>query len=239
MDTRKALAADPPTPADLFWSSPVIVQWCIKGMALDEDEQAKSLIDSRGGIRCNWWREVRTISSHEIRDKLTDQNLNLHVNHFTVVDPNTKREFRELTPFVSLTAGTVERDAAAKTNIVRRARATALWFGTHFGEFDHAYLYTCWVVVAPRAAVTIEGVAEEVRDLNTYRRYSQFQLEGEMVAKISVPDNQIKDCEKWVWDRSALVFKRAWTQPNPRFTVPEMLTNIRKLILWPGVIWKN
>ena len=209
----------------------MIVQWCIKGMTLKGgDEQAKSLIDSRGGIQSNWWRDVGTITAPGIRDKLTDQNLNLHVNHFTVIDPNTKRQFSELTPFISLTAGTVERDAAAKTNIVRRARATALWFGTNFGESDHAYLYNCWIIVAPRAAVTIESVAEEIRDLNTYRRYSQFQLEGEMAAKISVPDNQIKECEKWIWDRSSLVFRRAWIHPNPRFTMPEMLTNIRELI---------
>jgi len=208
----------------------VIVQWCIKGMALDGDEQARSLIDSRGGIHCNWWLDVGSITAPKIRDKLTDENLNLHVNHFTIIDPGTKRQFREITPFISLTAGTVERDAAAKTNIVRRARATALWFGTKFGASDHAYLYTCWVVVAPRAAVTIESVAEEVRDLNTYRRYSQFQLEGEIIAKIWIPDNQIKECEKWTWDRDGMVFRQAWTYENTRFTAPEMLTNIRELI---------
>lgn len=209
----------------------MIVQWCVKGMALKGgDDEARSLIDSRGGIQCNWWRDVHTITAPQIRDKLTDDNLNLHVNHFTIVDPNTKREFRELTPFISLTAGTVERDAAAKTNIIRRARATALWFGTNFGEFDHAYLYTCWVMIAPRAAVKIESVAEEVRDLNTYRRYSQFQPEGEIVVKISVPDNQIKECTKWVWDRNGKVFRLDWTYENKRFTLPEMLTNVRELI---------
>jgi hypothetical protein len=199
-------------------------------MALDGDEQARSLIDSREGIHCNWWRDVGRITAPGIRDKLTDENLNLHVNHFTIIDPNTKRQFRELTPFISLTAGTVERDAAAKTNIVRRARATALWFGSKFGESDYAYLYTCWVVIAPRSAVTIESVSEEVRDLNTYRRFSQFQPEGEIIAKISVPDNQIKECEKWIWDRNGLMFKLAWTHENTRFTAPEMLTNVRELI---------
>ena len=209
----------------------MIVQWCIKGMALKGgDDQAKSIIDSRDGIHCNWWRDVGGITAPQIRDKLTDENLNLHVNHFTIIDPNTKRKFNELTPFISLTAGTVERDAAAKTNIVRRARATALWFGTNFGEFDHAYLYICWIMVAPRAAVAIEGVAEEVRDLNTYRRYSEFQPEGEIIAKIWVPDNQIKECEKWTWDRSGRVFERVWAHSNRRFTVPEMLTNVRELI---------
>ena len=85
-------------------------------------------------------------------------------------------------------------------------------------------------MVAPRAAVAIENVAEDVRDLNSYRRYSQFQPEGEIVAKVSVPDNQIKECEKWTWDRNGKVFKPAWTYENPRFTAPEMLTNIRELI---------
>jgi hypothetical protein len=208
----------------------MIVQWCIKGMTLDGDEEAKGIIHSRQGIQCNWWRDVHSITPPEIRDKLTDENLNLHVNHFTIITPGAGRQFRELTPFISLTAGTVERDAAAKTNIIRRARATALWFGTNFGEFDEAYLYTCWVVIAPRAAVTIESIAEEVRDLNAYRHYSQFQPEGEVIAKIWVPDNQIKECEKWVWDRKLLMFRSVWTQPNPRFTTPEMLTNVRELI---------
>lgn len=209
----------------------MIVQWCIKGMALDGgDQHARLLIDSREGIKCNWWRDVGTITAPGIRDKLTDGNINFHVNHFTAIDPATKREFREVTPFISFTAGTVERDTGAKTNIIHRARATALWFGTNFGQSDHAYLYTCWVVVAPRAAVVIEGVAEEVRDLNTYRRYSAFQTEGEMVAKVWIPDNQIRDCEKWVWDRQGQFFQKAWTYPNKRFTAPEQLTNIRELI---------
>jgi hypothetical protein len=208
----------------------MMVQWCIKGMALDSDDAARNLIDSRQGILCNWWRDVSRITPTEVRAKLTDGNINLHVNHFTIIDPATKRKFCELTPFISLTAGTVERDTVAKTNILHRARGTALWFGTNFGRSDHAYLYTCWVVVAPRAAVGIEGVAEEVRDLNTYRRYSQFQTEGEMIAKISIPDNQIRNCEKWSWDRQHKFFTKEWTQPNKRFTYPEQLSNVRELI---------
>ena len=86
------------------------------------------------------------------------------------------------------------------------------------------------MALAPRVAVTIESVSEEVRDLNTYRRYSQFQPEGEVIAKVWVPDNQIKECEKWTWDRKDLMFKRAWSYPNSRFTLPEMLTNVRELI---------
>ena len=62
------------------------MQWCIKGMALKGgDDQAKFLIDSRNGILCNWWRDVHQITAPQMRDKLTDGNLNLHVNHFTVI----------------------------------------------------------------------------------------------------------------------------------------------------------
>jgi hypothetical protein len=207
----------------------------MKGMFFEGgDAEARAVIDRREGLMCNWWRGVQRIYSPAIRDKLTDENLNMHVNHFTTVDPKTKRRFCEITPFISLTAGTVERDTAGKTNIIRRARRTALWFGTNFGQYDHAYLFTCWVVLAPRAAVGIESVAEEVRDLNAYRSYSPFQPEGEIIAKIKVPDNQIKECQKWELDKSdsTWVFRPGWTRPqeNKRFTIPEMLTNVRELV---------
>jgi hypothetical protein len=202
----------------------MIVQWAIKGLALPDDQTAKTIIDSREGLICNWWRGVGQISPWEIRDRLTQANLNLHVNHFTLGGFNSR------TPFISLSAGTVERDSAAQTNVVRRARRTAMWFGTQFGNASNAYLFTCWVVLAPRRAVEIEGVAEEVRDLNTYRRYSAFQTEGEVAAKIVIPDNQIESCEKWVWDRPRGTLSLAWCYPNPRFTVPEQLSNVRELI---------
>ena len=124
----------------------------------------------------------------------------------------------------------MERDSVAKTNYVHRARKAAIWFGTDFGVSATAYLYVCWAVVAPRSAVEVEGVGEEVRDLNTYRRYSEFQTEGEIAVKIIVPDNQIQQCERWDRDTSGAMFVRRWVHPNPRFTPPELLTNIRELI---------
>src|SRR6267142_2148165 len=71
-------------------------------------------------------------------------------------------------------------DATAKTNYVHRARKVGFWFGSNFGASPTAYIYVCWVVLAPRSAVEVEAIAEEVRDLNTYRRYSDFQTEGEI-----------------------------------------------------------
>jgi len=208
----------------------VIIQWCIKGLNLDDDAAARDIVDCRGGILCNWWRTVGRIDTALRRERLTSANLNVHVNHFTVIDPSCGKPFSTMTPFISLSAGTVERDAAARTNLVHRARRTALWFGTEFGRRSIAFLYLCWVVLAPRQAVEIEGVGEEVRDLNTYRRYSAFQTEGEVVAKIWIPDNQIRACEKWTWDRSAHRLALDWCHPNQRFTPPERLSNVRELL---------
>lgn len=209
----------------------MIVQWCIKGISLPDDDAARELITSGNGLLCNWWRDVKRISPSEIRSKLTPQNLNFHVNHFTDALPDG-RPFSSATPFISLSAGTVERDVAMKTNFVRRARRTALWFGTDFGRVNTAYLYKCWMVLAPRAAVSIEGVAEEVRDLNAYRRYSEFQTEGEITAKVSVPANQIESCEKWVLDASSgpADLALSWTFLNSSFVPPDQLSNIREVI---------
>jgi hypothetical protein len=208
----------------------MIIQWCVKGLHLPSDGEARSLIDQRKGLLCNWWREVGLISPQEIRKKLTPGNIDRHVNHFTEDDPATGVPFATNSPFISMSAGTVERDVLAATNHVHRARKTALWFGTQFGQQDVAYLYTCWVILAPRAAVGIEGVAEEVRDLNAYRRYSAYQTEGEVAAKVIVPDNQISSCEKWELLSSGAKFHKVWTQRNPRFNPPEILSNVRELI---------
>lgn len=208
----------------------MIVQWCVKGVSLPDDESAREIIDSDRGLVCSWWRTVHRISPPGIRTKLTLGDLDRHVNHFTSTDPASGKPFCDMSPFISLSAGTIERDAAAQTNHVHRARRTALWFGTQFGALDTAYLFTCWILLAPRSAVGVEAVAEEVRDLNTYRRYSAFQTEGEVLAKIIVPANQIRDCQKWTWNRKARSLLRVWSYPNDRFTKPEILTNVRELI---------
>jgi hypothetical protein len=208
----------------------MIVQWCVKGLNLANDTVARDIIDGRGGLVCNWWRRVGQITPAEQRDRLNPNSIDMHVNQFTTTDPATGRPFSEDTPFISLSAGTVERDAVAKTNLVHRARRTALFFGTDFGRYPKAYLFICWVVLAPRSAIEIEGVAEEIRDLNTYRRYSPFQSEGEIAAKIIVPDNQIHSCEKWEIRPGDDHFHQSWASPNPRFTPPERLSNVRELI---------
>ena len=208
----------------------MIVQWCLKGLALPNRAEAEAILESRGGLVSSWWRRVTRISPAERRDKLTDENLNYHINHFDDPVPNENFTYGDDSPYISLTSGGVERDAAAKTNYINSALRTALWFGTDFGRQETAYVFTCWVVVAPRAAVAVETVAEEVRDLNTYRRYSEYQTEGEIVAKVIVPDNQVWGFDEWFWDRKTLTLDRVDRVPNPRFTPPSALSNVRELI---------
>jgi hypothetical protein len=210
---------------------PVIVQWCVKGMHLASDAEAKQILSNPGGLLCNWWQDVGIIGTNEIRAKLTEANLDMHVNHFTDPDPVSGRKFSEVTPFISLAAGVVERDKVARTNLVHTAQRTALWFGTGFGQYSTAYLFTCWVILGTRSAVEIAHIAEEVRDLNTYRRYSDFQTEGEVTAKINVPGNQIKECQKWEWERAARKFRVTEPWTNPRFVPPDALSNIREVVL--------
>jgi hypothetical protein len=208
----------------------MIVQWCIKGLQLDDDAAARRIIDAKDGLFCNSGRNNGGVVVSSIADMLTPAKLDLHVNHFLADDPTTGRPVGPDSAFISLSCGTVERDVAAQTNTVHRARRTALQFGLNFGRRDCAYLFVCWVVLAPRRATEIMGVAEEVRDLTTYRRYSSYQLQGEVTAKILVPSSQVKGYQKWEWNRPGRRFHMTDWYPNPTFVAPETLSNVRDFL---------
>jgi hypothetical protein len=207
----------------------MFVQWCIKGVSGIDDSGARRIIDDRQGLQCRWWRNVHLIQPDQIAGKLTSANLDLHVNHYSATDPATGVPFCDGTPFISMAAGSVERSTFLQTNIAHPARMVALDFATAGGTID-GYLYICYVIVGLRPAVGVEGVAEEVRELNTYRRYSPFQTEGEITAKIHVPANQIQRCEAYSVARRGVV--RAvpdWVHVNPLFEDPVSISNIREL----------
>lgn len=208
------------------------VQWAIKGIwggpnGLNDNE-AKNLIDFEEGIVCNWWRTVHKISPQKRRGKLIPQNLSMHVNQYGATDPTTGKPFCDGTPFISLTGGCVERNIFLQTNTVFPAKATALGFATESGLHE-GYLFYCWVVVGLNPAVEIEGVSEEVRELNSYRSYSAYQTEGEITAKVIVPANQIHRCEKYSVDSSGRPHMTPdWTHLNPKFSDPAPVTNLRE-----------
>jgi hypothetical protein len=130
----------------------VFIQWCVKGVCvrfagedhgvgIDETE-ARAMIDG-DGIRCNWWRRVKEITPRQLRDKLTQANLERHIHDYA--------RFKNETPFISLTAGCVERDAALSLNRIYEAQDVALRFATDYGKRD-GYLFYCWVVVGLKPA---------------------------------------------------------------------------------------
>src|SRR6266851_968937 len=159
------------------------IQWCAKGIIGQSpndadgitDQEARAIVDDGHGIVCNWWRDVSSITQPQRRDKLNDVNLHRHVHDYS----NFKRE----TPFISLAAGAVERDTFLQTNRIFPAERTARAFATLNGTRP-GYVFHLWVIVGIKPAVEVEQVAEEIRNLHTYRRWSHFQLEGEVTEKI-------------------------------------------------------
>ena len=214
----------------------MFAQWCVKGIrgrtpAEPADlgllpDDAVALIRDGHGIECNWWRRVHHIKPPEVRAKLTDANLDLHVNNYS--------SFRDDTPFISLTAGCVERDVFYRTNRIVPAEDTALAFATRNGT-TLGFLFYCWVIVGLKPAVPIETVAEEIRELNSYRSWSDYQLEGELTAKIQVQSNQIQRVEWWEPDAGGALTLQSrapdWAPAyvNPQFSPPSEVSNIREL----------
>jgi hypothetical protein len=213
----------------------MFVQRCIKGIrgrAANESHggltpaDAISIVRDGRGIVCNWWRTAKTISPAEIRQKLTTANLDLHVNNYNSVQNDT--------PFISLTAGCVERNVFYQTNRLVPAEDTALMFATENGTRS-GFLFYCWVIVGLKQAVAIEAVAEEVRELNSYRSWSAYQLEGELTAKIHIPANQIQRVEWWApgsgGQPTQQISRPEWNPAylNPSFNPPSDVSNIREL----------
>ena len=207
----------------------MFVQMCMKGMSGITLADAQAIMVKRG-LACAWWRAARHITSAEIDDRLTAEELDLHVNAFADQHPTRSGRVRDETPFISLTAGSVERDAFLATNDVHTAHEVALNFGTDLGHQGECFLFYCWVFVGLRPSVPVRHLAEEVRELHSYTKYSRFQPEGEIAAKVGVPASQIEKLEHYEYraDRSQkLRIRRLGVYDNPRYVGPHDVTNYR------------
>jgi hypothetical protein len=118
----------------------------------------------------------------------------------------------------------VSREIQYRANVVHRAQMVASEFATDYGRTRGVLIY-CWVVTSTVPAVSIEGVAEELRDLNSNRPYSAFQLEGEVAAKIRVPARQLY-AYQWV-ELRGLTYRLEPAEFNPTFAPPSPLSDIR------------
>lgn len=205
------------------------VQWCVRGVARPDPNWLKSLFSS-GGLTCGWWwnRPDGNLPTAEIADRLDDLQLYLHQNWFDQPDPRfSPGSVRQNTPFISLSAGVVSREVRFAANVVHRAQLIASEFATLYGRVPGVLIY-CWVVTSTVPAVSIEAVAEELRDLNSNRPYSALQLEGEVAAKIRVPATQLYAYQRV--RRRGLSYRLDRTVFNPTFTPPVPLSDIRAFL---------
>ena len=214
----------------------MIVQKVIKGIGGIQRNEAENML--REGILCNWWRKVRTLPEIEVQQRLNERNLFWHQNRYLDPDPSESGEpFHEHSPFISTTAGTVERDAGMSRNIVHPAWLVALEFATD-GWLRDGYLFHCYLFVLGRPTVEHRSFSEELRELNVYVGFSPYQPEGEITAKINIPPTQIeKFCFYEINSiRNDLTAGRipipSDEVPNvPLYRPPEELSNIRNVIL--------
>jgi hypothetical protein len=207
----------------------MFVQMCIKGINGISLADAQAIMVRRG-LACAWWRTARHITSAEIDDRLTAEELDLHVNSFAETHPTRGGLVRNETPFISLTAGSVERDEFMARNDVHSAHEVALNFATGLGEQGECFLFYCWVFVGLRPSVPVRHLAEEVRELHSYTKYSKFQPEGEIAAKIGVPARQIEKLEHYEYRedrRQQFRIRRLGIYDNPNYVGPHDVTNYR------------
>jgi hypothetical protein len=202
------------------------VQWFVKGIGGQGRPgtsgvgraEAFAMIADGHGVLSNWWRTKPNgcISPSEVQEMLNEHNLDRHVHDYDTFGPQS--------PFISLASGAVERDTALQRNFIYSAIDTALEFATDSWDRPGALFYG-WVLVGLNPAVGLSVVAEEIRELNAYRRWSPFQLEGEITAKIHIPANQISHVE-W-WDGSVDVSEPIDRYSNTNFMEPTPILNAR------------
>ncbi|BCJ48814.1 hypothetical protein Asp14428_02890 [Actinoplanes sp. NBRC 14428] len=159
----------------------MIIQWCCKGLAKVSTRTVRTILDRPVGLVCqDWLGFARAGSPFPVGSamrRLTETDLRQHVNDFSGPDPRTKKPFCETTPFISLSAGCVDRVVRRRTNRTYSARAVALDFATTdyadpaMPPCDGWILY-CYVIVGSNPAVAVPAVAEEIRELHHARAFS-------------------------------------------------------------------
>jgi hypothetical protein len=213
---------------------PMNFQHVLKGISGIADSDANRMLDI--GILCNWWRDTGMITPHGVRERLNERNLLWHLSRYNEVDPVTGRPFGELTPFISTSAGTVERDAMRRTNLVHSGLLTAISFATRRYRTE-GYVFYGYLYCLGCQSIPLQEFAEETRDVHVYRDFQKYHPQGEIVAKIHIPSVRLEKYEKYDGRivRADLLAKRlpvpTKVEWNPLYRSPEPYSNIRPAIL--------
>lgn len=211
-------------------------QMILKGIAKDDDEWARRTLFEHG-ISCRWWNRVGLISPEQIKERLTERNLMWHLSRYNHLDPTFNNEpFCDHTPFISTTAGAVERIAMLRRNRVFSPFMTSLAFAT--ADFTRVgYVFHGYVFTLGKKTVELREFAEEVRDVYVYSQYLPFYREGEIVAKVNIAAVNLEKYEKFdpMACRTDLAAGRK-PQPidvvvNPDYAPPQRFANIRGTVV--------
>jgi hypothetical protein len=203
----------------------MLLNWCLKGIAESStfgDTDAEDVI-LRTGILSNWMRAHRADANHlaniTAQDALSAQALDDHVNNYGSVAADT--------PYISLSAGCYEYQGDKVMPRPIRSIETAALFATQGGT-TAGYIFRCWALTSPKPAPAVNGVADEVRNLNLFSQFYRYHVEGEIAAKLVVPRRHIQ----WVMkvDMDTVPVAAGWaglgaTFHNPEFIWPASLSN--------------
>ena len=204
----------------------MLIHGCYKGIREQPgfgDDEALAVL-RQTGIQSAWMlanaHTTLDAANAAAQSALSLTALDDHVNDFGAVGGQS--------PYISLTAGCREfldpHVPSAKYPAIR----TALDFATGWGSC-RGYVYRCWVVTAPQIAASLPSLADQVRDLNLFPDYTQYHYEGEIVAKLVVPRQQVQWVLKVDDDRQAVPIsgrRSARALRNSDFVAPRTVCNL-------------
>jgi hypothetical protein len=219
----------------------MIFQKVLKGITGLSQLQAEKIV-LEDGILCNWWRSKGNITSFEIKKQLTEANLLHHLNDYNVPLPPGHEwnaygtTYGDVSPFISTTAGAIQRDEYKRQNIFCSPLITAIDFATS-GFATEGYLFYAYVMTIGRKSIPLDEFAEEVRELHIYSDWLPYYREGEITAKLCIPSVNIEKAEFYDGIEALRDFKNG-VSPNPIRTIsnksyvaPENFANIREILL--------
>jgi len=218
----------------------MVFQKVLKGVNGLDAIKAQQIVDN--GLLSNWWRTAGRITPAEIKLHLNSVNADLHLNHYhkpiPIGNPLTKygkAKFGDVTPFISTTAGVVERDGNSKQNLFFPPFMTALRFATDNFK-STGYVFYAYLITIGKKAIEMEQFSEEIRELHVYSEYQRYFRQGEIMAKILIPSVQIEKAIGYDGP-SALRDLKAGRIPsfshsvtNSSYQEPEKLSNIREIL---------
>lgn len=192
----------------------MIFQRFLRGMqdlgALDEN-WARDVL-TRTGLRSAWLRKREPCDPAAWNGIVDDDALVWHTSRFEETGHRLcgTEAFFEHSPFISLSAGTVEPRHDEERNATFPAWYTALVFATDHGTVP-GWVFYGYVSLLGRPAVPLLEFSEEVRDLHQHDFYNKYHPEGEIVAKLFIPPVRLEraariepaDAENWIdhWEQ--------------------------------------